>query len=171
MRPYRHLPVVAPPLSLSLSPHIKSFFWLYSIFSSHFYEFFSVFSFCLFMSFLSPPPPQIFPHPGNSTQINFIQFHKLFNFHFICIFIHISILHLLLILYLPSMSWHSRNPTETTTPQANSSTHQQPGKPRLLHTTHVFSIFIFAHHLEHIILPSIIYSKFTSGCQYQGYQG
>ena len=161
MRLYIHLPVLTS-ISLSLTSH-EILFWLYFIFSSHFYEFFSVFSFCLFMSFLSPPPPQISPHPGNSTQLNFIQFHRLFNCYFICIFITISIFHLLLILYLPSISWHSRNPTKTATPQTNSSFHQQPGKPRLLHTTHVFSIFIFANHLEYIILPSSIYSKLSRG--------
>ena len=156
--------------SLSLTSHRILFLALLSLLFS-FLRIFFVFSFCLFMSFLYPPPPQIFPHPGNSTQLSFIQFHRLFNCYFICIFITISIFHLLLILYLPSISWHSRNPTETTTPQANSSTQQQPGKPRLLHTTHVLSIFIFANHLEYIILPSSIYSKLSRGWQYQGYQG
>ena len=160
MRPYIHLPVLTS-ISLSLSPHVKS---LFLALLNLLFSFLRTFLCLLFL----PLHVLSFPPPANSTQLNFIQFHKLFNFHFICIFIHISILHLFF-LYLPSMAWHSRNPTETKTPQANSSSHQPQGKPRLLHTTHVLSIFIFSDHLEHIILPSSIYSKLTSGCQYQGY--
>ena len=71
MRPCIHLPVLTS-ISLSLSPHIKSFFWLYSIFSSHFYEF--------FLSSLSASSCPLFPHrrrkfpPTQVIQLNTISF-------------------------------------------------------------------------------------------------
>ena len=64
-----------------------------------------IFSFCLFMSSLSPPPPQIFPH--HLFQLNSVP--QLFHFYFICIFIPISIVQLLF-LYLPTYLRCSRTP-------------------------------------------------------------
>ena len=106
-------------LSLSLNSHKILFLALLNLL----FSFLRIFLCLLFLPLyvLSFPTSAANIPPPSHSYFNSTQFHsipQLFNFYFICIFITISILHLL-ILYLPSMSWHSRDPTETTTPQAN----------------------------------------------------
>ena len=89
--------------SLSLSPRITSFFGSTQsslLISTNLHLSYLFFLPLYVLSFPTSAPNSL--PTANSTQHNFIRFHKLFNFYVICIFIPISILHLLF-LYLPSM--------------------------------------------------------------------
>ena len=126
---------------LPLLPHVKSVVFALP---SPLFPFFVFLSLFLFYSTSSA---HFFP-TTNSTQLNSTAFQLSFRLHFHSHFN--SSPPLFITTYLHSMFPHSNNPTlssiniitEATTPQANSNTHQQRGKWRLLHATHIFSILI-----------------------------